>query len=98
MVDSFQEKSDLRAPLLTGTDNYDWWKSQMETFLSKNPLVLRVFQKGPNEFLDNNGKPKDVDDLTPKDLTKFGYNEKLGVHSLAASINLDMTKFLHSSL
>lgn len=77
MADNYPEgKSDYRAPLLTGTHNYHWWKSSMETHLSKDPLVLRVVQKGPYVFLDKDGKPKDVDDLTPDELIKLGYNGK----------------------
>ena len=68
--------SDLRAPLLTGTDNYSWWKGRMETYLSKEPLVLRVVQKGSYTFLDKDGKPKDIDDLTADEVIKQGYNGK----------------------
>lgn len=75
MAENYLEaKSDYRAPLLTGSENYNWWKGRMETYLSKKPLVLRVVQKGNFEFLDNDGKPKDVDDLTPEEVVKFGYN------------------------
>ena len=70
------DNSDYRAPLLTETDNYSWWKGRMETYLSKKPLVLRVVQKGPYSFLDNDGKPKDVYDLTAEEITKQGYNGK----------------------
>ena len=77
MADNYPEgKSDYRAPLLTGTDNYNWWKGRMETYLSRDPLVLRVVQKGPYVFLDKDGKDKDVDDLTTDELIKFGYNGK----------------------
>lgn len=47
MADLFQGKSDFRAPRLTGSDNYIWWKGQMESHLSRDPMVLRVVQKGP---------------------------------------------------
>ncbi|KAK1364938.1 CCHC-type domain-containing protein [Heracleum sosnowskyi] len=77
MADNYpEEKSDYRAPLLTGTDNYNWWKGRMETFLSRDPLVLRVVQKGPYVFLDKDGKDKDIDDLTSDELIKVGYNGK----------------------
>ncbi|KAK1388072.1 hypothetical protein POM88_016250 [Heracleum sosnowskyi] len=77
MADNYPKgKSDYRAPLLTRTDNYNWWKGRMETYLSRHPLVLRVVQKGLYVFLDKEGKPKDVDELTPGELVKFGYNEK----------------------
>lgn len=46
----------------------------METYLSKDPLVLRIVRKGP--FLDKNSKPKDTDDLTSNKLIKLGYNGK----------------------
>lgn len=75
MAENYLEaKSDYRAPLLTGSENYNWWKGRMETYLSKKPLVLRDVQKGNFEFLDKDGKPKNVDDLTPEEVVKFGYN------------------------
>ena len=64
MADHFQGKSDFRAPLLTGFDNYNWWKGQMEAHLSRDTLMQRVVQRGLYEYLDKDGKVKDVDELT----------------------------------
>lgn len=57
----------------------------MKTYLSIDPLVLRVIQKGPYIFLDKDGKSKDVEDLTPEELAKYGYNGKL--NSLIIGLN-----------
>ncbi|XP_063941414.1 uncharacterized protein LOC135149600 [Daucus carota subsp. sativus] len=76
MADQFQGKSDFRAPLLTGSDNYNWWKGQMEAHLSRDPLIQRVVERGPYQFLDKDGKVKDVDELTTDELTKMGANGK----------------------
>ena len=70
MADNFQGKSDFRAPLLTGSDNYNWWKGQMEAHLSRDPLMQRVVQRGPYEYRDSDGKVKDVDVLTADELSK----------------------------
>lgn len=72
-----KRKADYSAPLLTKIDNYYRWKGHMETYLSKDPLFLRVVQKGPYIFIDKDGKPKDVDDLDTDELFKHGYNEKV---------------------
>nr|XP_017256458.1 PREDICTED: restin homolog [Daucus carota subsp. sativus] len=76
MADQFQGKSDFRAPLLTGSDNYNWWKGQMEAHISRDPLMQRVVERGPYQFLDKDGKVKDVDELTTDELTKMGANGK----------------------
>ncbi|KAK1397680.1 CCHC-type domain-containing protein [Heracleum sosnowskyi] len=87
MADNYPEgKSDYRAPLLTGTNNYYWWKGSMKNHLSRDPLVWRVLQKGPYIFLDKYSKPKDVDDLTPDELVKVGYNGKT-INSLMNGLN-----------
>ena len=77
MADKYPEgTSDYRAPLLLGTENYNWWKGRMEVYLSREPLALRVVQKGPFEFKDKEGKIKDVDDLTEAELLKYSFNGK----------------------
>ncbi|XP_063945972.1 uncharacterized protein LOC135151451 [Daucus carota subsp. sativus] len=76
MADQFQGKSDFRAPLLTGSDNYNWWKGQMEAHLSRDPLMQRVVERGPYQFLDKDGKVKDIDELSTDELTKMGANGK----------------------
>ncbi|XP_017248551.2 uncharacterized protein LOC108219559 [Daucus carota subsp. sativus] len=58
MADQFQGKSDFRAPLLTGSDNYNWWKGQMEAHLSRDPLMQRVVERGPYQFLNKEDKWK----------------------------------------
>ena len=61
-------------PLLNGAENYDLWRLKMKVFLSRNPFEWRVVKDGPFIFLDNNGKPKDVDDLTEAELIKTSYD------------------------
>ncbi|XP_074378574.1 uncharacterized protein LOC141720117 [Apium graveolens] len=48
----------------------------MEVCLSREPLTLRVVQKGPFEFKDKEGKVKDIDDLTEAELLKYSFNGK----------------------
>ncbi|XP_074377284.1 uncharacterized protein LOC141718803 [Apium graveolens] len=75
MADKYPEgTSDYRAPLLLGTENYNWWKGRIELYLSREPLALRVVQKGPFEFKDKEGKVKDIDDLTEAELLKYSFN------------------------
>lgn len=68
--------SNYMTPLLLGSENYNWWKGRMKLHLTKKPLKLRVVQKGPYEFVDDNDKPKDIDDLTHDELLKVSYNNK----------------------
>ena len=44
--------------------------------LKREPLEWRVVDKGPYIFLDDKGKPKDIDDLTPDELIKESYNNR----------------------
>ncbi|XP_074351366.1 uncharacterized protein LOC141690469 [Apium graveolens] len=77
MGEKYPERtSDYREPLLLGTENYYWWKGRMEVHLSREPLVLRVVQKGAFEFKDKEGKVKDIDDLTEAKLLKYIFNGK----------------------
>lgn len=76
MTDLFLGKTDLRIYILMGTENYNQWKGQIETNISRDPLLLRVVQKGPLKFLDKDDKVKDVDALTLDEFTKLGYNGK----------------------
>lgn len=76
MADLFLGKANLRTPILTGIENYNRWKGKRETHLSRDPLVLRVVQKGLYEFINKDIKAKIVDALTQAELTKLGYNGK----------------------
>lgn len=67
-------ESSNMPPLLVGTENYDLWRLRMKVILSRNPLEWLVIKDGPFTFLDENGKPKDVDDLTGEELIKASYN------------------------
>uniref|UniRef100_A0A161ZLB0 CCHC-type domain-containing protein n=1 Tax=Daucus carota subsp. sativus TaxID=79200 RepID=A0A161ZLB0_DAUCS len=48
----------------------------MEAHLSRDPLMQIVVQRGPYEYLDKDGKVKDVDVLTADELSKVAANGK----------------------
>lgn len=47
----------------------------MKINLSREPLELRVAQKGLFKFGDTDGKTRDIDDVTDAELNKLCYND-----------------------
>lgn len=80
-------------PLLFGTENYDFWKRRMKVILNRdNATAWRVVKKGPFTFIDKNGKPKDIDDLTESELVKASYNGRAKYQLVCGLSDSDMDK------
>lgn len=46
----------------------------MHIHLSREPIELRVVERGPFEIFDKDDNPNDVDDMTDSELSRLSYN------------------------
>ncbi|KAK1396193.1 hypothetical protein POM88_006056 [Heracleum sosnowskyi] len=85
-------ESSNKPPFLNGAENYDLWTQMMKVLLSKNAFEWLVVKEGPFIFLDKNGKPKDVDDLTEAELMKASYDGRARYTLICGLSNSDFDK------